>query len=149
MITLKSFQFSMYVLYLYMYVYLGTTVQTLVLYSFLKRSIFSKMFLIPVFDDTLFQTRSELMLDRLFTTQKPTFLNNFINMANTLKYFTLKQQLSRKEDNNCSYLLFKTKCCFFPTPHTKFCLNKNVPNNRFHVNCYLKATCNILFYFFN
>ena len=50
-----------------------------------------------------------------------------------------------KKDNNWSYLLFKTKFCSLPTPHTKFCLIKNMPNyNRFHVNCYLKATCNVL-----
>ena len=43
-------------------------------------------------------------------------------------------------------MLFKTKLCSLPTPHTKFCLNKNIPNyDRFHVNCYLKATCNFYY----
>ena len=50
-----------------------------------------------------------------------------------------------KKDNNWSYLLYKTKFCFLSNPHKKISLNKNMPNyNRFHVNCYLKATCNIL-----
>ena len=45
-----------------------------------------------------------------------------------------------------SYLLLKTKFCSLHTPHTKFSLNKNMPHyNHFDVNCYLKATCNLLF----
>ena len=55
-----------------------------------------------------------------------------------------------KKDNNWSYLLFKTKFWFLPspqpTPQPKFCLNTNIPDyiyNRFHVNCYLKATCKL------
>ena len=42
-------------------------------------------------------------------------------------------------------MLFKLKKISLPSPHTKFGLNKNMSNyNRFHVNCYLKATCNML-----
>ena len=41
-------------------------------------------------------------------------------------------------------VLYKKKL-FSPHPKQNFCLNKNMPNyNRFHVNSYLKATCNIL-----
>ena len=40
-----------------------------------------------------------------------------------------------------------TKQNCVPSPHTKFCLNKIMPNyNRFHVNCCPKVTSNILFY---
>ena len=35
---------------------------------------------------------------------------------------------------------------FVPFSTPKFCLNKNMSNyNRFQVNCYLKAACNLLF----
>ena len=55
-----------------------------------------------------------------------------------------KSNFNIKKSNNWSYFLLKTKFCFLPTPHAKFCLNKDMPNYyRFHVNCYLKATSNI------
>ena len=43
---------------------------------------------------------------------------------------------------------FKTKFCSLHIPHTKFGLNKNMPNyNRFHVNCYIEVHySNILIY---
>ena len=44
------------------------------------------------------------------------------------------------------HISYSKHICSLPTPHTKFCFNKNIPNyNRFHVNCYMKATCNILY----
>ena len=43
------------------------------------------------------------------------------------------------------YNIYHVNNFIFNTPNTKYCLIKNMPNyNRFHVNCYLKATCNIL-----
>jgi hypothetical protein len=44
--------------------------------------------------------------------------------------------------------VIQNKFCSLFTTHTKVCLNKNMPNyNYFHINCYLIATCNMLFYF--
>ena len=65
------------------------------------------------------------------------------NLKSTVK-FTLKCQLQRKKiiiGHICYSIIF-----FAPsTPYTTFCLNKNMPNyNRVHINCYLKAICNIL-----
>ena len=41
--------------------------------------------------------------------------------------------------------VIQNKVCSLPTQHTKFSLNKNMPNyNCFHINYFLKETCNIL-----
>ena len=66
-----------------------------------------------------------------------------VNELESTVQITFKRQFYCKKDYNWSYLLFKTNC-YLHTPHTIFYFNKNMPHYiRFHVNCYLKATCNI------
>ena len=45
-----------------------------------------------------------------------------------MTYGGTMQITMKYQDNDWSYLLFKTKLCYFPTPHKKFSLNKNMPN---------------------
>ena len=66
-------------------------------------------------------------------------VNNFQNNLQTAN-FTVKKSFM-------VIFVIQNTILFLPTPHTKFRLNKNMPNyNCFFVNCYLKETCIYFFY---
>ena len=88
-------------------------------------------------------------------------INSFYRLSTKLKqkydvYYvnnlTITVQFTSNSNYNVkriiiSHIWYSKQFCSLPTPYTKFSLNKNMPNyNRFHVNCYLKATYNILLY---